>query len=166
MGNFEERYQNYISTIKEDILSRRLLSDFWSVYDWAWQKNELPAKVIYPLLLISAPIAGVFRGNYFPKAALIFYALFIVSLIVYAVWIWKSLRKTKNTIGLHMYPFEMKHQVEKRIHRDMVLKIEGILLEMADKQDTWTMPQYEKQLQETVSFYERCLERVTREELN
>ena len=157
--DFEERYQKYIADIKEDILKRRLLTWFWVDYEESWKRQALSAKIICPLVLISALISGVFRGNYLPKAALIIYALFIVSLIVYAIWVWKSLNNAEDYIGSRFYSYELRRHIEKRIHSDMVSEIKSIHSEMFEKNNTCSTQLYEH-LQETMYFYERCLGRV------
>ena len=161
MNNYDERYQRYLQKIKKEISQRSLLSDFWSVFDWAWGKNELAYKTIIPLYFSVLFLLDAVQRFERIKAILGFAFLVLAS-----AWVWFSLNKAKDSVGIALYPFEYKHQIEKRMHCDMVREFESIIAEMADKQDNWGMQQYEKRLQETVSFYEYCLDRVDKEQLS
>ena len=157
MDNFEEKYNEYIKKLKNEIpyVLRKTHHDF----EYDFERNFIQGNSFLNIIAILWWIGGIVGIPLLESKPIIHIIVFVIWLgIGICYWIFNR-RHTEDIADYFFYQYEYHKIIEDRIKRDEQREIQKLLNQMLDKEELnfVDLDMYKFKIEEIKYLYDRCL---------
>ena len=157
MDNFEEKYNEYIKKLKNEIpyVLRKTHHDF----EYDFERNFIQGNSFLNIIAILWWIGGIVGIPLLESKPIIHIIVFVIWLgIGICYWIFNR-RHTEDIADYFFYQYEYHKIIEDRIKRDEQREIQKLLNQMLDKEELnfVDLDMYKFKIEDIKYLYDRCL---------